>query len=49
MTRHNNPNNPYTSIKVKRTTRDMLDELREYPKEYLDLVIMRLIKKVKRL
>ena len=44
MTRPNNPDKPDTSIKVKRTTRDRLNGLREYPKEYLDLVISRLIK-----
>ena len=44
MTRPNNPNKQRTSINVKRTTRDKLDKLREYPREYMDLVINRLIK-----
>ena len=43
MTRHNNPDNPDTSIKVKRTTRNKLNKLRKYPTDYLDLVIVRLI------
>ena len=46
MTRPNNPNNPNTSIKVKRPTRDVLNKLRKYPGEYLDSVIMRLINKI---
>ena len=44
MTRPNNPDNPKTQINVKRTTRDGLNKLREYPGEFLDLVIVRLIK-----
>ena len=44
MPRTNNPNKQKTSINVKRTTRDKLNKLREYPREYLDLVINRLIK-----
>jgi len=44
MTRRNNPDNLRTSINVKRTTRDKLNILRKYPREYLDLVINRLIK-----
>lgn len=47
MTRRNNPDNPRTSINVKRTTRDGLNKLRKYPGEYLDLVINRLIKSYK--
>jgi len=43
MTRPNNPNNPKTTIAVEKTTRDDLNELRMFPEEYLDLVIMRLI------
>lgn len=43
MVRRNNPNNPNTSINVKRTTRNKLNKLRKYPGEYLDLVIVRLI------
>lgn len=49
MVRPNNPNNPNTSIKVKRPTRDVLNKLRKYPGEYLDSVIMRLIKSYKEL
>lgn len=49
MTRSNNPDNPNTSIKIKRTTRNKLNELRKYPREYLDLVIVRLIKSYKEL
>jgi len=48
MTRPNNPDNPDTSIKVKRTTRDGLNKLRRYPREYLDLVIVRLINNYKK-
>lgn len=47
MTRRNKPNNPRTQINVKRTTRDKLNKLRKYPREYLDSVIMRLIDKEK--
>jgi len=43
MTRPNKPENPRTSANIKRTTRNKLDNLREYPKEELDSVIMRLI------
>ena len=46
MTRPNNPNNPRTQINVKRTTRNKLNDLRKYPGEYLDSVIMRLINKI---
>jgi len=45
MTRRNNPDNPRTQINVKRTTRDKLNKLRIYPREYLDSVIVRLINK----
>lgn len=44
MPRTNNPNKQKTSINVLRTTRDKLNNLRNYPGEYLDLVINRLIK-----
>lgn len=44
MARPNNPDNPDTSINVKRTTRNKLNKLRKYPREYLNTVIMRLIK-----
>lgn len=43
MTRPNNPDNLRTQINVKRTTRDKLNKLRRYPREYLDDVIVRLI------
>ena len=45
MTRPNNPDNLRTQINVKRTTRDKLNKLRKYPREYLGLVINRLINK----
>ena len=45
MPRTNNPNKQRTSINVKRTTRDKLNKLRKYPREYLDSVIVRLINK----
>ena len=44
MPRPNNPHNPRTTINVKRMTRDKLNRMRIYPMEYLDLVIVRLIK-----
>lgn len=44
MPRINKPDNQKTQINVLRTTRDKLNKLRDYPREYLDSIINRLIK-----
>ncbi len=48
MTRPNNPDNLKTTVSIYKTTRNKLDKLRKYPKEYLNSVIVRLINENKK-
>ncbi len=43
MARTNKPDNPKTTINIKRTTRNKLNNLKIIPEEHLDNVINRLI------